>query len=109
MSRETDIADNKTISGRLIYPVLDQFFHFYLTERNIEKTLSLVADNIYSLGTGEGEVAVNKEEFALLLKQEIANLPSPIKYQISNYTEKQVSSNCWQIYCKMETCIEQED
>ena len=66
MSKETVIADNKTISGRLIYPVLDQFFHFYLTERNIEKTLSLVADNIYSLGTGEGEVAVNKSRIVAM-------------------------------------------
>lgn len=108
MSQETTIAEKETFSDKFIYPVLDHFFHSYLTERNIEKTLSLVTDDIYSLGTGVNEVAVNKEQFAALLKQEIASIPTPIEYRILDYTEKQIGDDCWQFCCKMETSIEQD-
>lgn len=108
MSEETTIAEKETFSDKFIYPVLDHFFHSYLTERNIEKTLSLVTDDIYSLGTGVNEVAVNKEQFAVLLKQEIASIPTPIEYRILDYTEKQIGDDCWQFCCKMETSIEQD-
>ena len=77
----------ETMSDKFIYPILKHFFQSYLTERNIEKTLSLVTDDIYSLGTGDNEIAVNKEQFAALLKQEIALIPDPIVYRIRDYTE----------------------
>ena len=97
------------MSDKFIYPILKHFFQSYLTERNIEKTLSLVTDDIYSLGTGDNEIAVNKEQFAALLKQEIALIPDPIVYRIRDYTEKQLSDGCWECFCNMETSIEQHE
>lgn len=94
-------------NGRRMYAVLDHFFHTYLTERDVEKTLELVTDDIYSLGTGAEEVAVNKAEFERLLRMEIAVIPSPIEYAIRDYTEKQTHEGCWQIFCHMETAIDQ--
>lgn len=90
-----------------MYSVLDHFFHTYLTERDVEGTLALAADDIYSLGTGAEEVAVNKTEFEQLLRQEVSLLPSPIEYKIRDYREKQVHEGCWQCCCSMETAIDQ--
>ena len=42
--------------------LLEQFFRHYLRERNLEDTLALLTDQVISLGTGEQEVARNKEE-----------------------------------------------
>lgn len=95
-------------SDRTIYPAVVNFFNAYLVERDISKTLSLVTADVYSIGTGEGEVAVGREEFAELLRQEVALLPGPIRYVIRDYTEKQCSEECWQCFCRMETCIGQE-
>lgn len=41
--------------------LLEQFFRHYLRERNLEDTLALLTDQVISLGTGEQEVARNKE------------------------------------------------
>ena len=40
-----------------LYQALDTFFQAYLKQRDIEKTLSLVTDDVYSLGTGEEKIA----------------------------------------------------
>ncbi|HBB29800.1 MAG TPA: hypothetical protein DC000_11270, partial [Clostridiales bacterium] len=69
---------------------LETFFQSYLVERDVAKTLSLVTDDLYSLGTGAHEVASNKKEFENLLIEEIEAEPSPIEYKISNYTEKDI-------------------
>lgn len=98
----------KTVKPWKMYSVLEHFFHTYLTERDVEKTLALVTDDIYSLGTGEEEVAVNKEQFEKLLRQEIRILPGPIAYKILDYSEKQTGEGCWQCCCRMETMIVQE-
>ena len=40
-----------------LYQVLDTFFRTYLGERQIEGTLALVTDDVYSIGTGETDNA----------------------------------------------------
>ena len=47
--------------------LLEQFFRHYLRERNLEDTLALLTDQVISLGTGEQEVARNKEELRALM------------------------------------------
>ena len=97
---------NKDTSQLTIYPVLDHFFHTYFKERNVEGTLALMADDIYSVGTGAEEVAVNKKEFERLLRMEIESIPLPIKYEIRNYVEKMICPGCWECCCHVETAIE---
>ena len=60
---------------RSAYEALDQFFHAYLVERDLEKTLSLLTEDLYSLGTGAEEVAVSQAEFAALLREQFSALP----------------------------------
>lgn len=93
------------VEKKVIYPVLTRFFDCYLKERNIAKTLSIVADDLYSLGTGDEETATNKEEFARLLEEEIKSIPDPIQYKIMDYQEKQTGENSWECLCKVETAV----
>lgn len=79
----------------LVFEKIKEFFTYYFLERDIEKTLSMLSDHVFSVGTGEGEVAANKEQFQDLLRKEMELLPEPIPFQIDNYTEKQRDGNCW--------------
>lgn len=97
------------MTEKVIYPVLVNFFDAYLAERDVQKTLDLCAEDLYSVGTGEGEVAVNREEFKKLLEMEFATLPDPIRYHIFDYTEKQCGEHCWLCFCRVETALEQEE
>ena len=72
-----------------VYEALNLFFYYYLKKRDIEKTLSMVTDDIYSLGTGNGEIALNKIQFRDLITSEINALPISIDYRILNYREKE--------------------
>lgn len=89
----------------IIYPVLVQFFDSYLKERNVLKTLSMVADDLYSLGTGKEEIAMSKQEFAQLLEEEMKRIPDPIQYKIIDYREKQTGEHHWECFCKMEVRV----
>ncbi|MBM6948030.1 diguanylate cyclase domain-containing protein [Mordavella massiliensis] len=90
-----------------LYQALDTFFQAYLKQRDIEKTLSLVTDDVYSLGTGEEEIALNKRELEQLLRQEMEGLPMPIRYRILDYHEKQCTPDCLHCFCRVETTIDQ--
>lgn len=89
----------------VIYPILIQFFDYYLKERDMLKTLSMVTDDLYSLGTGDEEIAVGKHGFAQLLEQEIKSLPNSIQYKIIDYSEKQTGNNHWDCFCKVEMLV----
>ncbi|NLW12092.1 MAG: diguanylate cyclase [Clostridiaceae bacterium] len=90
------------------YEVLDKFFTAYLTNRNMEATLSLVTEQIISLGTGAQEVALNKDEFRQLLVAEFTEIPTPIKYTIKNYMENACSDGIIS-FCNILAEIEDEE
>ena len=50
--RLTDITKENAV-----YAAVNEFFQCYLTERDADRTLALLAENFYSIGTGEGEIA----------------------------------------------------
>ena len=63
--------------------LLEQFFRHYLRERNLEDTLALLTDQVISLGTGEQEVARNKEELRALMECEFKEMPQPLDYELA--------------------------
>ena len=83
------------------YNTIVRFFDYYLKERDIDKVLSLVSDDIYSLGTEDGEIAIGKNEFYKLLLAEIESLPMPIQYEIKDYHEKSKIDGCFDCFCNM--------
>lgn len=99
---------NESTNKSPVFLALNQFFQHYLLERNITKTLSMVTDDIYSLGTGEDELAMNKEEFKTLITSEFSVLPNPIPYKITNYHEKQRNESTFDCFCNVETSMELE-
>ena len=92
-----------------VYEALNLFFYYYLKKRDIEKTLSMVTDDIYSLGTGNGEIALNKIQFRDLITSEINALPISIDYRILNYREKERAKNLWDCICNVEVIVNIED
>lgn len=89
-----------------IYQALNQFFQYYLLDRDIEKTLSMVTEDIYSLGTGVQEVALNKEELRELMVKEMASIPYSITYKLENYHEKKESARVYNCFCNVQTAVD---
>lgn len=103
-SNRNTIKENLDGQGP-VYQALNLFFHSYLTERDAKKALTMVTEDIFSLGTGDGEAACGRAEFKALLEQEIAGLPDPIFYRIMNYKEKKSGEEVWDCFCNVETFI----
>ena len=83
--------------------VVEQFFTYYLVERDVDKTLSMVSEQVYSLGTGRQEVATNKKELEILLRREKKGESQPISFKISEYHETYVGDVAFHCYCKLLT------
>ena len=92
-----------------VYAAINDFFHYYLTQRDAEATLAMLPDDFYSVGTGEGTVAVGKTAFAEMLKTELEQLPDPIGYTIADFHQKPQGNNCWHIVCSVEMIVDLPD
>lgn len=88
-----------------VYQALHHFFECYLIKRDVEQVLPLVSDDIYSIGTGKGEIATDKEQFKKLIEADIAALPFPIFYQIIDYHEVKRTQDYWDCFCQMKSSI----
>ena len=88
--------------------LLEQFFRHYLRERNLEDTLALLTDQVISLGTGEQEVARNKEELRALMECEFKEMPQPLDYELFNYTENPLGEYGWSIFTNVLAKIDSE-
>lgn len=92
--------ENET--GNSVYDTLTEFLNYYLTERNVDKMMSMVTEDIYCLGTEEKEIVFNKEDFRNLIKAEIAVLPEPVPFKIKNYHQKNRGNGSWDCFCNVE-------
>ncbi len=68
--------------------VLYAFMHAYLVERDVEKCLTFVTDDVYSIGTGIFETAADKTAFEALLRAEVAADPEPFSFSFDDVREK---------------------
>lgn len=102
--RLTDITKENAV-----YAAVNEFFQCYLTERDADRTLALLAENFYSIGTGEGEIAIGKADFKQLLRTELSQLPPPILYTLTDYTQKELTPDHWECFCNVETRIDLPD
>lgn len=92
-----------------LYQAVDNFFKCYFTFRDIEKTLDLVTDEVYSIGTGVGEIALNKEELRKLLQAEFSDMPNQIFYQISDFKSKKIGCCAAECFCNMDVRVQIDD
>lgn len=89
--------------------LIDKFFRNYLTERDLEKTLENLTDNVITIGTGEQEIGRGKEGFRQLLLQEFAELPDPMKYEIVDYMEMECGENVRSVFAQFRVELEMEE
>lgn len=84
-----------------VYKTLTRFFDAYFKQRNAKATLDILSDTVFSIGTGENEVAIGKEAFEQLLLEEIQQIPSPILYEVADFSQRMRGENGWDCYCKL--------
>lgn len=88
--------------------LLEEFFRHYLTERDLEKTLALLSEEVISIGTGEHEIARNKAELHQLMEQEFEALPGPLRYELYNYVEIPCNDTVYSVFANLRAILEVE-
>ena len=73
---------NNTVPNGQVYAWLNEFCRRYFQLRDPEGTLELLSPGFLSVGTGEGEVAVGKEQFRRLLLEELQVLPRSEEHNV---------------------------
>lgn len=86
--------------------LVETFFRHYLAERDLEATLSLLTENIVSIGTGAHEIAHNQAELRALLICEFEELPTPMKYEINNLTEMLLCADAGNVFADVRVRME---
>lgn len=96
--------DNVTVTytEHPVYAALNEFLHSHFTKRNVADTLSCLSDQLYSIGTGEHELATTKASFSHLLEAEFSQTSNPIRFQISDYVQKERVPGCWDCLCRIQ-------
>ena len=89
--------------------ILENFLDAYLVSRDIEKTLSLVTEDVYSIGTGVHEVARNRDELRALIEDEISQISGPIIYNLDTYCEKKVSGDAFITLCDVTSSLKLDE
>jgi len=88
-----------------IYKAFKEFFDSYLVKRDYEKTLSLLDDEMISIGTGEDEIAIGKDSFRELLKCEFEAIPDAINYSAKSFYAKEISEDMWEVFAEIDAII----
>lgn len=89
--------------------LIEEFLQYYMTERSLEGTLSLISEQTISIGTGEHEIAKNKEELCQLLEAEFTEMPMALPYQITDYKEVMIQESVCNYYVGFRVWLKQED
>ena len=88
--------------GGEIHAVMDEFLRHYFEERDVEKTLAMLSEQFCSVGTGGAEIAIGREAFRGLMTEEIAVLPGPLHYTVSDFVQIQRAADSWSCVCNVE-------
>ena len=83
------------------FRIFGDFFHAYLRERDLNKILAMVSENIISLGTGRQEIAIGKDELEKLFLTEFEISPDPVEFEIIETREFRASPGCISFFAKI--------
>lgn len=86
--------------------LLQTFFWHYLEERNLQATLAMISDNVVSIGTGEQEIAGNKDELTALMKLEFQEMPGSLHFQFTDYNEVPLGTDSYSIFARIHVQVE---
>ena len=88
--------------------LLERFFDAYLLKRDLDLVLSMVSDQVISVGTGGQEVAGDREELRVLMTQEFEALKGSFSYEIEDYRETDYGSGLKGAVCRVRTVLSEE-
>ncbi len=88
--------------------LLEQFFDAYLKRRDLDASLEFISDRVTSVGTGDHEIAVNKQELKRLMEQEIREIEGEIRYVIREYWETEYGEGLGGAFCRMLLLAEEQ-
>lgn len=92
-----------------VYIALKELLDGFLLERNYEKTVSLIEDDFYGIGTHEDVIVNCKAEFCELLKTELKMIPDKIGYEISSVFGREIADNIWNIIAVIKVFFTNEE
>lgn len=87
------------------YIAFRTFLDSYLRERNLGKTLAMLGEDYYGLGTGSNDIAIGKDAFRQLLTDGFEVLKSPIDYHITSVHGKEVAPDIWIILAAIDILL----
>lgn len=77
------------------------FCKIWFEERDVEKTLAFMADDVEFVGTGEREYARGKEAMAEYVKQDILETSEPFQLEIISISEQQITMNTYNFWMEL--------
>ena len=80
---------------------VNSFFEYYYNERDVFKVNSIMSDNIMAIGLNAKEEAMNREDFLEYVHHQMDDIPYPVVYHVSKYTQKEISENVWAVVAKV--------
>lgn len=89
--------------------LLEIFFYYYLTLRDLDQTLSFFTEDVVSIGTGEHEIAKGKDELRELMISEFEELPHPMKFYFYDFKEIPVTESVTSTFTMLRIFMEYED
>ena len=95
---------NEVIQGQ-VFNLFNTFLYYHLAERNYEKVVAMLDDNIFGIGIGNETIAVGKEKFTELLRIELEKFPEKILYSIEEFYEKQRAERAWDVFAKVQLIL----
>lgn len=87
------------------YIAFKKMLDSYLLERDFEKVLSFLEDDVCCIGTGKDEIAFNKSEISKVLRAELEVVSEPIEYKIGFICGKELAKNIWDVHASIEMII----
>ncbi|MDO4542244.1 MAG: PAS domain-containing protein, partial [Bacillota bacterium] len=80
---------------------IEEFCYCWFRERNIQKTLDFMTEDISFVGTGEGEYAKGKEAMHTYLEQDIQEIPEPFSCELTLIDQHCITENIYSISMDM--------
>jgi hypothetical protein len=90
------------------YSAFAQFLDSYLVKRDYLKTSSMIDEKFLCVGTGEDEIAVDKEDFLEMLLSEVEIISKPIIYRVKHVCGKEVAQNTWDLLAGLYVVFQNE-
>ncbi len=85
-----------------VYLVLKRFLDSHFVERNLEKTFSMLDEEVFSSGAGENEVAIGRGEVLQMLQRKQNLFPESIPYEVKTFHAKEIMGEVWEFFIKLD-------